>query len=138
MGMRIVLGQAARATDEYLAFARQLGVAGVQLNTPDLPGDRRWELADLVALREKVESFGLRLEAIENIPNEFYENAMFGRQGRDEDIENVATTVRNMGRAGIPVLGFHWMPTSVWRTQLAPVGRGGAVVSGFDLALAED
>jgi mannonate dehydratase len=138
MGMRIVLGQAARATDEYLAFARQLGVAGVQLNTPDLPGSRRWELVDLVALREKVESFGLRLEAIENIPNEFYENAMFGRPGRDEDIENVAATVRNMGRAGIPLLGFHWMPTSVWRTQLAPVGRGGAVVSGFDLALAED
>jgi mannonate dehydratase len=138
MSMRIVTGQAARATEEYLAFASQLGVSGVQLNTPELPGERRWELGDLVALRERVESYGLRLEAIENMPNTFYENAMLGLTGRDEDIANVAATIRNMGTAGIPILGFHWMPTSVWRTELAPLGRGGAVVSGFDLAVAED
>ena len=138
MTMRIVLGQAARATEEYLTFASQLGVSGVQLNTPDLPGEQRWELADLVALREKVEGYGLRLEAIENVPNHFYEDAMLGRPGRDEEIENVAATIRNMGNAGIRVLGFNWLPNSVWRTELAPVGRGGAVVSGFDLRLAED
>jgi mannonate dehydratase len=138
MTMRIGVGQAARATDEYLAFASQLGVGGVQLNTPDLPGEQRWEVGDLVALRERVEGYGLRLEAIENVPNAFYEDAMLGRPGRDEEIENVAATIRNMGEAGIPVLGFNWMPTSVWRTDLAPVGRGGAVVSGFDLAVAED
>jgi mannonate dehydratase len=138
MSMRIVVGQAARATEEYLAFASQLGVTGVQLNTPELPGEQRWELGDLVALRERVESYGLRLEAIENIPNSFYEDIMLGLPGRDEEIENVATTVRNIGQAGIPILGFHWMPTSVWRTELAPVGRGGAVVSGFDLSVAED
>jgi len=136
--MRIVLGQAARPTEEYLTFASQLGMTGVQLNTPDLPGEQRWDVADLVALRERVESYGLRLEAIENVPNHFYEKAMLGVAGRDEEIENVAVTIRNMGRAGIPLLGFNWLPTSVWRTELAPVGRGGAVVSGFDLARAED
>ncbi len=135
--MRIALGQAARATDEYLSFARQLGVEGVQFNTPDLPGERRWEVADLVALREKVESYGLRLEAIENVPNQFYEKAMLGLPGRDEEIEHVARTIEHIGRAGIPILGFHWLPTSVWRTAVEPTGRGGAVVSGFDLEAAE-
>lgn len=138
MTMRIVVGQAARATEEYLTFASQLGVGGVQLNTPELPGERRWELADLVALRERVEGYGLRLEAIENVPNAFYEGAMLGLSRRDEEIEDVAATIRNMGTAGIPILGFNWMPTSVWRTELAPVGRGGAVVSVFDLATAQD
>jgi mannonate dehydratase len=131
--MRIAVGQAARATDEYLDFASQIGAGGVQFNTPDLPGERRWELADLVALRERVESRGLHLEAIENIPNQFYEKAMLGLPGRDDEVDNVATTIRNMGKAGIPVLGFNWMPNSVWRTDLLPIGRGGAVVSGFDL-----
>ncbi|HEX4657555.1 MAG TPA: mannonate dehydratase [Streptosporangiaceae bacterium] len=134
--MRIAVGQAARATHEYLAFARQIGAGGVQFNTPDLPGERRWEASDLIALRERVESYGLRLEAIENLPNSFYTSAMFGLPGRDEEIENVIATVRNLGRAGIAILGFHWMPTSVWRTAVAPEGRGGAVVSAFDLELA--
>jgi mannonate dehydratase len=136
--MRIALGQAARATDDYLAFARQLGVGGVQLNTPDLPGEQRWEERDLVELREKVESFGLRLEAIENMPNHFYEKAMLGTAGRDEEIEHVVATIVNIGRAGIPILGFNWLPTSVWRTDLSPTGRGGAVVSAFDLSIADD
>ena len=136
MVMRIAVGQAARATHEYLAFARQIGAAGVQFNTPDLPGERRWEAGDLLALRERVESYGLRLEAIENLPNSFYTSAMFGLPGRDEEIEQVITTVANLGRAGIPVLGFHWMPTSVWRTAVAPEGRGGAVISAFDLDVA--
>src|ERR1700729_1480077 len=134
--MRIAVGQAARATHEYLAFARQIGAAGVQFNTPDLPGEQRWEAGDLIALRERVQSYGLRLEAIENLPNSFYTSAMFGLPGRDEEIEHVIATVANMGRAGIPILGFHWMPTSVWRTAVAPDGRGGAVVSAFDLDLA--
>lgn len=134
--MRIALGQAARATDEYLTFARQLGVGGVQLNTPDLPGTARWELDDLSALRARVESFGLRLEAIENLPNEFYERTMLGEPGRDEEIENVCATIENLGRAGITMLGFNWMPGSVWRTSIEPAGRGGAIVSGFDLDVA--
>lgn len=136
--MRIATGQAARATDEYLSFARQIGVQGVQLNTPDLPGDTRWERADIIELRERIESYGLRLEAIENIPNHFYERAMLGLPGRDEEIENVIATVRNIGAAGVPILGFNWMPGSVWRTSLEPSGRGGATISGFDLAVAQD
>jgi mannonate dehydratase len=39
-----------------------------------------------------------------------------------------------MGRAGIPILGYHFMPSSVWRTPLA-AGRGGAKVTAFDLDL---
>jgi mannonate dehydratase len=136
--MRIATGQAARATDEYLSFASQIGVKGVQLNTPDLPGDVRWELDDIVALRQRIESYGLRLEAIENVPNHFYERAMLGLEGRDEEIENMITTVRNLGHAGVPILGFNWMPGSVWRTSLEPTGRGGATVSGFNLAMAQD
>jgi mannonate dehydratase len=138
MGLRIAIGQAARPTEEYLAFASQLGVRGVQFNTPELPGDRRWEVADLVGLRERVESRGLVLEAIENLPNEFYDKAMLGEAGRDEQIDNVCATVRALGRAGIPILGFNWLPNSVWRTSVAPEGRGGATVSSFDLATAQD
>ena len=102
-----------------------------------LPGDQQWEYEDLLALRLKTEEYGLKFEAIENVPLHFYDKAMLGLPGRDEQIEHYCTTIRNMGRAGIPILGYHFMPNSVWRTSRTAAGRGGAHVTAFDMALVE-
>ena len=134
--MRIAMGQFNDLTDDMLTFAKQLGVSGVQMNmlgATTLPGDQRWEYEDLLALRLKTEEYGLRFEAIENVPTRFYHRAMLGLSGRDEQIAHYCATIRNMGRAGIPILGYHFMPNSVWRTPVA-VGRGGAQVTAFDMA----
>jgi len=135
--MRIAIGQFNDLTEEKLIFARQLGVDGVQMNTPLLPGERRWEEADLANLRARAEEHGLRFEAIENVPIHFYDKAMLGQPGRDEQIEHYQATIRNVGRAGIPILGYHFMPNSVWRTSRTTPGRGGAHVTSFDMALVE-
>jgi mannonate dehydratase len=66
--MRVALGQFAVPTHEILTFARQMGTEGVLLNTPALPGTKRWEYGDLRRLRALIESYGLRLEALENTP----------------------------------------------------------------------
>lgn len=132
--MRVALGQFSELTHERLTFAQQLGVNSVQLNTPVLPDkDGYWKVEDLVRLRERCEGYGLRLEALENVPTHFFLKAMLGIPGRDQQIENYQKTIRNMGRAGIPLLGYHWMPNSVWRTPWA-FGRGGARVTAFDAA----
>jgi mannonate dehydratase len=136
--MRVVLGQFHEPTEELLAFARQLGLSGVQVNTPWLPGERRWELADLIALRRRCEREGLTLEAIENIPQSFYQKAMLGLPGRDEELENVRRTISNVGRAGVGVLGYHFCPLGVVRTGMDGRGRGGAEVTSFDLGTATD
>lgn len=136
--MRIALGQIPSADEDFLLFARQLGLGGVQFNTPRLPGTERWEFEDLLALRERCEEYGLRLEAIENLPNQFYERCMLGLAGQELELEHVQATIRNMGRAGIRVLGFHFMPGSVWRTSMTAPGRGGAQASAFDLGMATD
>jgi len=135
--MRVAIGQLGELTHEALLFARQLGVGGVQLNTPVLPGAHRWEERDLRWLRERCESNGLRLEAIENTPASFYDRAMLGLPGRDEQIAHYQETIRALGRAGIPILGYHWMPLGVWRTSMLTAGRGGAQVSSFDEGLVD-
>ena len=56
---------------------------------------------------------------------------MLGGPKRDEQIDNMITTIRNMAQAGIPVFGYHWMPSSVWRTAPKPV-RGGAIATAFN------
>ena len=138
MTIRIALGQVPALTDDYLVFAQQLGLTSIHLNTPALPGTRRWEADDLRALRLRAASAGLRLEAIENIPNSFYMDVMLGRPGRDEQIEHIQATIRNFGEAEIPLLGYHFFPAQVWRTSQGPDGRGGAVVTGYDHAIALD
>jgi mannonate dehydratase len=134
LGIRIAVGQFNELTDEKLRFAAQIGVRGVQLNTPRLPGETHWQESDLRALVDRCQEHDLVLEAIENVPIHFYHKAMLGLPGRDEQIAHYQTTLRNMGRAGIPILGFHFMPNSVWRTERFAPGRGGAGCTKFEMA----
>ena len=131
--MRIATGQFNEPTTEILSFAAQMGVSGVVLNTPRLPGAERWEKTDLIRLRERVEAFGLRIESIENVPVHFYDQAMLGGERADQQIMNYQDTIRNLGEAGIPILGYHWMPNGVWRTSQTTPTRGGALVTAFDI-----
>ena len=135
--MRAGFGQFSSATPEYLEFAAQFGVTDILLNTPDLPGDNgRWELRDLVKLRLSIETWGMKLSALENVPTSFYEQIMLGGPKRDEQIENMIFTIRNVARAGIPIFGYNWMPSHVWRTP-PEVIRGGAIVTAFDNEFAQ-
>lgn len=132
-GMRIATGQFNEPTTDALTFAAQMGVSGVVLNNPKLPGDQRWEKDDLAELRKRVETFGLQIESIENVPMHFYDQAMLGTEHADQQIKNYQDIIRNMGDAGIPVLGYGWTPNGVWRTSWATPIRDGALVSAFDL-----
>ena len=119
---------------DFLLYAKQFGVKDVMVfNTDSLPGfDGKWAIKDLAMMRLNVESHGLRLAAIENVPIRFYEDIMIGGPRRDEQIDNMIVTIRNMARAGIRIFGYHWMPSLVWRTT-PKVIRGGALASAFNL-----
>ncbi|MEM7035274.1 MAG: mannonate dehydratase [Chloroflexota bacterium] len=140
--MRIALGQTNQLTDEIVAFAHQLGIKDIQFNmyhgSPHLPGETHWEYMDLLQLRTACEDAGLRLNAIENVPINFYDKIMLGQPGRDQQIEYMSTTIRNMGRAGIPIFGYHFIATGVWRTSRTAPARGGALTTAFDYDLVED
>src|SRR5688572_17371206 len=137
MKIRVAVGQFHELSEERLRFAAQIGATGLQMNNPTLPGETRWEQKDVRALVEKVEAAGLKFEAIENVPTHFYNKVMLGAEGRDEQIENYQHTIRAVGRAGVPVLGYHFMPNSVWTTERAAPTRGGAEARQFDMAAVE-
>ena len=120
--MRIGFGQFSEATPEYFRFAAQYGATDILLNKADIPGvGGRWELQDLVKLRLSAEQYGLKLSALENVPTHFYDAIMLGGDGRDRQIENMIYTIRNIAKAGIPIFGYNWMPSMVWRTTPKPI-----------------
>ena len=130
--MKLGLGQMHEATDEGLKFARQLGVSHIIIHTPPLRGDGYWEFLDLLQLKNHIESYGLELAAIENLPRDHYDKLLLGAPGRDQQLDKVARTIRNMGAAGIRILGYHWMALGVWRTGTSHRGRGGSRATSFD------
>lgn len=130
--MHVGIGLPPDATDDHLRYARQLGCDGVVLATPArLTGQKLWEYGELVALRDWVESFDLRIEALQNVPHSFWMKVRLGLPGRDEELDNYLETIRNVGRAGIPVLSHNFRPDPLYRTGTAS-GRGGAEVTVFD------
>jgi mannonate dehydratase len=133
------------ATEEVLRTSKQLGVrnivvysgpgAGVLPGTDRPHGKARNTYADYLALRERVESHGLRIAACENgfASNPAYYDVIFGGPGRDRLIDELAAEVTDMGRAGIPILGYNWMPASVWRSENVRI-RGDAHATAWDSA----
>jgi len=140
--MRIGIGQVNELTSEFLDFAKQLGLEDVQMNLYNLPADikdtGRLEFQDLLRLRMRAEDRGLRLIAIENVPIRFYNKIMLGQDGREEQLANMQETIRNLGRAGIPIFGYHFIATGVWRTNWDTPIRGGAISNGFKTGLAKN
>lgn len=136
MPIRVSLGHIDEYDDTVAAFALQLGLKSVQLHTPSaLPGEPGyWTTQELQALVDRCTAAGLAIEGLENVPAAHFWKVQRGAPGRDEQIENYQRTIRNMARVGLTLLGYHFMPTYVWRTDMTARGRGGAAVTGFDLA----
>ncbi len=131
--MQVMACQMRNFDGETLRFYKQLGVDHVQFNTPDIPGEFEWALDDILAYKAKVEAYGVKLVAVENVPIRFYDKVMLGLPGRDEQIENYIRLIHSFGKAGIPILGYHFTPTFVWRTSYEETTRGGARVSSFNM-----
>jgi mannonate dehydratase len=121
-----------------LAYIRQIpAVQGVVSALFDIPVGEAWPVDRLEELRADVERHGMALTVIESIP--VHEDIKLGRPSRDRFIDNYCESVRNMGRAGVPVLCYNFMPVFDWtRTELArPLEDGSTVLAYDDGALAK-
>jgi mannonate dehydratase len=136
MAIRVSLGHVDEYDETVAAFAHQLGLRSVQLHQPSaLPGEPGyWTVEELQALVDRCRADGLAIEGLENVPAAHFWKVQRGAPGRDEQIDNYVRTIRNMAAVGLDLLGHHFMPTYVWRTDMTARGRGGAAVTGFDLA----
>ena len=137
--MRPGFGQFNTASSEYLRFATQYGVKDILLNNPILQEEKPgiWSKKELVKLKLYIESYNLQLSAIENVPTHFYDHIMLNGPNKNMQIENMIQNIENMADVGIPIFGYNWMPSHVWRTNPRYI-RGGAIATAFDYESAKN
>ncbi|HEX2034324.1 MAG TPA: mannonate dehydratase [Chloroflexota bacterium] len=135
--MRVAIGITSAVSDAELKLAAQMGCSGVVVPSPPFEGGLRWSYEDIARLRERVESYGLRLEAIQNMRLDLFDEIRLARPGRETQLEDFKTTLRNLGRAGVPIFAYNWRPNRLYRTGHVET-RGGARASAFDVEQARD
>ncbi len=96
--------------------------------------DKLWTLDELAALKKSVNAEDLELHAIENLDPAHWYDVLLDGPRKKHHLENVKTIIRNMGRAGIPVLGYNFSLAGVAGRIQGPFARGGAVSVGMDAA----
>lgn len=95
-------------------------------------GAKLWTQEELVELRHQVEAAGLTLEAIENFDPAHWHDILLDGPKRAQQIENVKTIIRRMGRAGIPIMGYNFSIAGVAGRTKGNYARGEAPSVGME------
>jgi mannonate dehydratase len=105
--------------------------------------EKEWSVDALMRLRQQVESFGIKLDAVplpmssrEITKAEMPEILLAKDPERDRAIEDIRTMIRNAGKAGIPIVKYNLTFIGVVRTPRT-TGRGGASLSAFDYSIGQ-
>jgi mannonate dehydratase len=104
---------------------KQLGVDDVMMSGPPIP----WLEADLRSLMANLKSGGLRLG---NMMISGFPDTLYGRPGRDEEIDKVRQSIRAAGRVGLLVVEYNFYAHRLVEGYYAETGRGGAGLTAFD------
>jgi mannonate dehydratase len=139
---RMKLGTQHGSTNEILRTIAALGVTDICSSLPSARFDENWSVEGLTKLRERVESFGIRLESVPLPLSSSYitksENPdiMLAGVNRDRQIDDICKMIENCARAGIFTVKYNMTILGVVRTERTP-GRGGASYSTFEYATAK-
>ena len=103
-------------TKDNLQFAQQMGVTHIVVHGPQLC-------------------------AIENLPGDHMHPITHATPERDAQLDKICTSIENMGKVGIPILGYYFSLAGVsghWRAYGSGGGRGDAGLKSFDYDLVKD
>lgn len=88
---------------------------------------RPWSYDELCEIKRSIEAHGLVWEAIENFDPAHWHDVLLDGPRKKEQMEMLKRTIRDIGRVGVPIMGYNFSIAGVWGWTKGPFGRGGAL-----------
>ncbi len=116
-----------------IALAKQMNVFGAVNGVRALGDIKPWDPRAIRAEKEGWDKLGMKWNVVEGPPT-LGEKTKLGLDGRDEEIDNFITFMKNLKQyGGVDIICYNWMPVVSWfRSKMDDIGRGGALVTSFD------
>lgn len=112
------------------------GMQGVVGALFDVPVGEVWSMDKILQLKKDIESEGLAFETVESV--NVHEDIKLGLPSREKYIANYIESLKNLGKAGVKVVCYNFMPVFDWtRTELAKPLYDGSTVLAYDYHLIE-
>jgi mannonate dehydratase len=125
------MNSSAKLDERGMRRVKQLGVDYVLMGGPPIP----WDEGTIRSIMDRFRAGGLN---VFNMMIGGFNNAIYGRPGRDEDIEKVRQSIRAAGKAGLPVVEYNFYAHRITEGYYEEPGRGGAGMLAFDYAKVKD
>jgi mannonate dehydratase len=138
-GIKFALAFWAGPTSPRVPYAQQMDVRHAVGGVQSIDGLKPWDPKAIAATKQAWEKLGMKWTVVEG-PPALGEQTKLGLAGRDEEISNFITFMKNLKQHGdVDVICYNWMPVISWlRTDMAGPGRGGATVTAFDYEKIKD
>lgn len=138
-------------TPENVRFAKQAGATQIVAHIPGrftqagqkiltAGGDTGFGLSDddpiwtsegLAGLKAMINAEGMELAALENFAPVHWHDVLLDGPQRARQMEHLKRILRDLGRLGIPVMGYNFSIAGVWGRVEGPFARGGAKSVGY-------
>ncbi|MCR8630907.1 mannonate dehydratase [Paenibacillus radicis (ex Xue et al. 2023)] len=93
------------------------GVEGIVWALHDLPAGEVWPLDRIIEVKELADKHGFHVEVVESV--NIHEDIKLGLPTRDVYIANYKKTIEHLGKIGVKVICYNFMPVFDWiRTDL--------------------
>ncbi len=128
---KLCLGIAANADERQMRKFRQIGVDHVLMGGPSIP----WQESEL---RARMDHFRKAELTILNMMIGGFPDTIYGRNGRDKEIDKVCQSIRVAGKVGLPVVEYNFYAHRLTEGYYEEMGRGGAGLTAYDYDRSKD